>query len=97
MKNFKNKRTAILAIILLGLLILAYKMMFAPTDEELLVDENIIASERVEKILRDIENINFDTSIIENQNFKSLKSIEIPMISLPVGRENPFSGVLKSN
>ena len=93
MKNLKNKRTAILAIILLGLLFLAYKTMFAPADDGLLVDENIIASQRVEKILKEIENINFDTSIMENQNFKSLKSLEIPLISLPIGRRNPFSNI----
>jgi hypothetical protein len=96
MKNFKNKRTAILAIILLGLLVLAYKVMFAPT-EDLSNDENVIASQRVEGILQEIESINFDTSIMENQSFKSLKSIEIPPLSLPVGRKNPFAPTSGSN
>jgi len=97
MKNLKNKRTAILAIILLGLLILAYKTMFVSTDEVLSNEENIVASERVETILKEIESINFDTSIMENNNFKSLKSIEIPPLSLPIGRNNPFAGTSVSN
>lgn len=97
MKNFKNKRTIILAIILLGLLILAYKIMFAPAGGDLLVDENIAASQRVEVILKEIESINFDTSIMENPSFKSLKSFEIPLLSLPIGRENPFAGTSNSN
>lgn len=95
MKKSKNKRTAILVAILLGLLVLAYKIMFAPSDADLIVDENIVASQRVEKTLKDIESIRFDTSIIDHPNFKSLKSIEIPLLSLPVGRKNPFSGVLR--
>lgn len=93
MKNLKNKRTSILAIILLGLLILAYKMMFAPTDDGLTGEENIIASQRVEQILKEVESINFDTSIMDNESFQSLKSLEIPLISLPVGRRNPFSNI----
>ena len=97
MKNFKNKRTAILAIILLGLLVLAYKVVFVPTGGDLLVDENIVASQRIEGVLKEMESINFDTSIMEDQNFKSLKSIEIPLISLPIGRENPFSPTSGSN
>ncbi|KKQ76937.1 MAG: hypothetical protein A3A96_01295 [Candidatus Zambryskibacteria bacterium RIFCSPLOWO2_01_FULL_39_39] len=97
MKNTKNKRTIVLVIILLGILILAYKVMFAPVSEDLLVEENIIASQRVGGILKEIESINFDTSVMEEESFKSLKSIEIPLPSLPVGRKNPFSGISGSN
>jgi hypothetical protein len=97
MKNSKNKRTVILVVILVGLLILAYKVMFVTSSEVLLSDENIAASGKVEGILKEIESINFDTSITENQNFKSLKSIEIPLVSLPVGRKNPFSSISGSN
>lgn len=91
MKNLKNKRTIILAIILLGLLILAYKTMFVSSDTESLVEENITASARVESILKEVESVNFDMSVMEDQKFKSLKSIETPLISLPIGRKNPFS------
>jgi len=98
MKNSKNKRAIILGIILIGLLILAYKTMFVPNNgNDLIVDENVIASQRVEGILKEIEGINFDTSVMEDQNFKSLQSIEIPALSLPVGRKNPFSPTTSSN
>ena len=93
MKNLKNKRPAILAIILVGLLIVAYKIVFVQPSEELLVEENITASKRVEAILQEVESINFDTIITKDPKFKSLKSIEIPLISLPVGRKNPFSAI----
>ncbi|MFA6269796.1 MAG: hypothetical protein WC657_01135 [Candidatus Paceibacterota bacterium] len=98
MKNSKNKRTIVLAVILLGLLVVAYKTMFVSSNNDLLVsDENVLAGERVETILKEIEGINFDLSVMENESFKSLKSIETPLVSLPVGRPNPFSLVSGSN
>jgi hypothetical protein len=93
MKNSKNKRTAILAIILLALLVLAYKIIFVSSNEDLTADQNIEASQRVEGILQEVDRINFDMSILQDQKFQSLKSIEIPLLSLPVGRKNPFSVV----
>jgi len=91
MKNLKNKRTSILAIILIGLLVIAYKVMFVSPDDDLVVSENVTASVRVETILRQVETINFNLSIVDDLKFNSLKSIETPLISLPIGRENPFS------
>lgn len=94
MKNSKNKRAIILGVILLGLLVFAYKVMFlAPEEEILSSDENIAASARVEGILKQVESIKFDTSITQDPKFKSLRSIETPLISLPIGRKNPFSGI----
>lgn len=95
MKNSKNKRTSILIIILLGLLILAYKVMFVEDTSDLTAEENIAASQRIEILLNQIESINFDTSVTNDAVFKSLKSIEIPALSLPVGRANPFSATLR--
>jgi hypothetical protein len=92
MKSLKNKRTAILAIVMLGLLVYAYKTMFAPADDVSSAD-NTIATQRVEMIMNQINGINFDTSVMQEPSFKSLKSIETPLISLPVGRSNPFAPV----
>jgi len=93
MKSKKNKNTGILVIILIGLLILAYKVMFVSPDVDLTTEENEIATIRIERLLNQLENANFDTSVLQDGKFQSLKSIEIPMISLPIGRENPFSDV----
>jgi hypothetical protein len=90
MKNSKNKRTVILSVILLGLLMLAYKVIFMSSNDTL-VEENIAATETVMAISQQVEAINFDTSVIKNQALKSLKSIEAPLIQLPVGKRNPFS------
>lgn len=98
MKNSKNKRTAILAIILVGLLIVAYKTMFVTQDDtSVFSEENIAASERVASILREVESINFDTGIMDDPKFRSLESIEIPLPSLPIGKKNPFSAGSVSN
>jgi hypothetical protein len=97
MKNLKNKRTIILSVILLGLLVVAYKVIFVSPSQDPLVEENIAASANAEAILQQVESINFDTSVIKDQILKSLKSIESPIILLPVGRQNPFSGTGVSN
>lgn len=99
MKNSKNKRAAILAGILIGLLIIAYKVMFAPAKDMALVTEveEETAGVRISRILDDVSNINFDTAIMTDLKFRSLQSIEIPMASLPVGRRNPFSETIGSN
>jgi len=91
MKNPKNKRAIILGIILVGLLILAYKVMFAPSNDTPMIDENVSASARVDGILQQVEGINFDKSIFQDGKFQSLKSIETPLVSLPIGKKNPFS------
>jgi hypothetical protein len=97
MKNFKNKRTVILALVLLGLLVVAYKVMFVSSGGSLLADENIAASARVEVILQEVSNIKFDMSIKTDPKFQSLKSIETPLISLPIGKKDPFSAISGSN
>ena len=91
MKNSKNKRTAILALILVGLLFVAYKVMFVSPVDDMVAEENVAAGERGGAILREVESINFDVSVITDPRFKSLQSIEIPLPSLPVGKKNPFS------
>ncbi len=94
MKNSKNKRAVILAIILVGLLIVGYKVVFiAPEDIGSIVNENISASGRVEALLQQVEQISFNTEVLNDSKFKSLKSIDLPLLSLPVGRTNPFAGI----
>lgn len=92
MKNSKNKRTVIMLLVLIGLVAIAYKVIFVtPVDESLLTEDNVIAGERVVQILKSVEGINFDTSVFAESKFTSLKSIEIPLLSLPVGKKNPFA------
>ena len=97
MKSLKNKRTIILSVVLLGLLIIAYKTMFVSSEQSLTIDENIAASQKVEAILQKVQNIDFDTSVTEDPRFKSLQNIQILPLSLPIGRKNPFAPISGSN
>jgi hypothetical protein len=95
MKDSKNKRTTILVIILLGFLVIAYKMIFMPaTDVNIdTLAANASSSVDVENISQEMNGINFDTSIMQNPSFQSLRSIAAPLVPLPVGRQNPFASV----
>jgi hypothetical protein len=99
MKNSKNKRAMVMGIILLGLLVIAYKVIFMSGSTVDTIDTSVPTDASAGgsgDILNEIQSINFDTSILDDQSFKSFKSIEIPLISLPVGRSNPFSSVSTS-
>lgn len=99
MKNSKanNKRPAVLVVILIALLIVGYKVMFVAPQDDLVIEENIAASQRVESILVKVQSISFDMGVLENQKFQSLESLEIPLPNLPIGKKNPFSGPYSSN
>jgi len=77
-------------IVLVGLLIVAYKFIFVSDEVNLTAEENIAASERVESVLREVQRINFDTSLLRDPKLVSLKSIQVPLLSLPIGKKNPF-------
>lgn len=92
MNNQKKKRTSILLLVLVALLFVAYKVMFAPAGiDPYASDQSSLEGERVLGILQQIEKISFDVSVISDPKFKSLKSLEIPLPSLPVGKKNPFA------
>ena len=91
MKTSNNKRTTVVIFVLIGFAIIGYKIMFVAPPDDFSISENIIASERVERILKEVEQINFDISVMVDPKFTSLKSIEIPLVSLPIGKKNPFS------
>lgn len=92
MKGKNNNRTILLAVVLIGLLIIAYKVMFVSTEIDFSAEENMAATARVETLLLQIERINFNTDVLQSDEFKSFKSIETPLPSVPVGKKNPFGG-----
>ncbi len=96
--NSNNNRTTFLAMILVGLLILAYKIMVMDANKvDIAGEENMAASARAEVLLKQVKRINFDTSVMQDPKFQSLQSIETPLMSLPIGKENPFSKTSDSN
>lgn len=84
-----NNRTTILILLLVILGAIAVKMNFfggieAPIGE-------LVDTSSIDKIVAEVEAINFDTTVIQDRKFQSLKSIDTPLVSEPVGKKNPFS------
>lgn len=90
MKNSKKARTNLLLAVLVGLLIIAYKMLFS-TPVDMSMDENAAASARVQATLIQVQAINFDVSALNEPKINSLQSIEIDLPNIPVGKKNPFA------
>ncbi len=90
MKNSKKARTNLLIALLIGLLIVAYKSIFM-SELETFDDANFTASARVQAVLGQVQAINFDLSVFDEPKMRSLKSIEVPLPQLPVGKKNPFA------
>lgn len=90
MSKQSNKRTSFMLITLLALLLVAYKVMFvAPPEIEEVNPASVI---RVESMVSHLNSVDFSSSAINDPKFNTLETIEQPLISLPVGRSNPFSG-----
>lgn len=90
MSKQSNKRTSFMLITLLALLLVAYKVMFvAPPEIEEVNPASVI---RVESMVSQLNSVDFSSSAINDPKFNTLETIEQPLISLPVGRSNPFSG-----
>ncbi len=93
MKNLKNKRPIILVIILIGLLVIGYKVIFTSPSADFLAEESakMSTAEKVGIIMNEVEKISFDTKVMSDPKFTSLKSIETILPVLPIGKKNPFS------
>ena len=106
MSKQSNKRTSFMLITLLALLLVAYKVMFvAPPEIEEVNPASVVRVEsmvslnsypasvvRVESMVSQLNSVDFSSSAINDPKFNTLETIEQPLISLPVGRSNPFSG-----
>jgi hypothetical protein len=91
MKDKKNKRTMILTVILIGLLVVAYKVMFVSSVAIENSTEDVGSINKIESVLKQVESIKLDTSAFGDEKIKSLRSIEQQQLSLPIGKSNPFA------
>jgi hypothetical protein len=91
MKKTGNKNVLIGGVILIGLIILAYKLFGGSSGDLASAGGNADVGNRIENILKEMESINFDTDTTQSQVFESFQSIELPLVSLPIGKSNPFS------
>ena len=87
----KKQNTAVLSVILVGLIIVAYKILFTEPVDESLISESTVESEKIVRILREVESINFSAGSVSDPKINTLKSIETDLPVIPVGKTNPFS------
>jgi hypothetical protein len=86
-----NKRTLFLLVLLLLVGAVGYPMIKGNISSDILVDDNSpLISPATEKILSDVRNTELDASILNSSELSMLNDFTLPLINIPVGRENPF-------
>lgn len=87
----KNQNTAVLSVILVGIVIVAYKILFTDPIDQSLMSDSVVESEKIIQVLREVESIDFTSGDATDPKISTLESLEIPLPNLPVGKTNPFS------
>lgn len=92
MKNGNNKRT----FYLLGVLVILILAWFYTKQSGVDIaqdasSEDLAVVETANVLLAKAQSIKFDFSILESKAFSSLINRDLPLLNLPVGRENPFA------
>lgn len=77
----------IVLVLLIGVVL---KLNFGGSSDEVVFAEPLDTSS-IDLLVNQVEAINFDTTVIEDGKFQSLKSIASPLISDLIGKRNPFS------
>ncbi|MEK7642236.1 MAG: hypothetical protein AAB392_00355 [Patescibacteria group bacterium] len=93
MKQNKNKNAAILLAILVALSSVFYKNQFSTTSAVGPTDPSEL-SPKIDESLKKIEQIGFDTGILNDPKFSSFESIESALPTVSKGRTNPFATIL---
>ena len=89
MSKSSNKRTPLLLVTLIALLLVGYKVIFVvPPEVEEVNPASII---RLEGMINQLNSINLTNSAMNDPKLDTLEDINQPLPSLPIGRENPFS------
>ncbi len=94
MNTKSNKRTLILVCLLIVLVFVTFRVNFnSNINENYIIDEADSFESDIINILKYVDNIDFDTTVVSDKNFQSLKSIDRPIPNLPVGKNDPFVGI----
>ena len=98
MKFITENKTTVIAISIILLGIVAYFIFFSggstQQDNGLVTFGNpttSAANREFVSLFTTLRQINFDTSIFDNPNFKNLKDFSREVTELPTGRDNPFA------
>lgn len=80
---------------LVALLLVLYKTMFVTPPLEEVTDTT--AEDKINRTLNKLELMNFNLTVMQDPKFTTLKSIETPLLNLPIGRKNPFAAIFGSS
>ncbi len=82
---------AIIAVLVLGYF---YLIGTSSTSKPLTVSSILsVPDVQVQTLSSKLSLLAFDTDILSNKQFAALKDIETPIISKPIGREDPFAPI----
>jgi len=93
MKTGSNKRTQLLLGVLVVCVIAWFYTKNSGTEEiaQEGVEDNSALADQATVLLQRAESIKFDFSVLESKAFSSLINRNLPLLNLPVGRDNPFA------
>lgn len=95
MSMFKDKKTLIYGSILAVLLVVAYFVLFAGGEGDIVTvasqDPTSAVSEELIKTLTSLNTIKLDESLFSDPAFVSLSDFGVIIPEQPIGRRNPFA------
>ena len=69
------------------------KSSVSTSSEDTGASDQLAAVQEAENLLAKIQNVSLDFSILDRPEFTYLKDITTPILTLPVGRANPFAPI----
>ena len=93
MKNTNQKSLIVLFMILIAGAAILYRNVLSSPAPAAVSEAEVTASAKVEEMLQELDSINFDLAIFNDARFAELQSIETPLASVPVGRDDPFAPI----
>ena len=87
LSNNKTKIMAVLALILISV----YVFFFRKDEPTISTLDGDVSGQESLLLLSKLQNLKFGDKIMYNENYASLHDFHLPLVSLPVGKDNPFS------
>ena len=88
-----NRNTLILLILLVVALAISYPLLNKSEDTSGVSSDQLASVQEAENILAKMQNVSIDFSFFDKPEFAYLKDISSPLLTLPVGRVNPFAPI----
>lgn len=89
-----NKRTIFLLLLLLLIGAVGYPILRSdPEEVSMSVTSEPVISEEVNKMLNDVLAAKLDVSVLNSSELLGLNDLTLPLIGVPIGRQNPFAPI----